>query len=89
MALGASRSDVLRLVLGRAATLAILGVVAGAVASLFTTKLVSDLLVNVTPLDRTVFLTVTVVLLTVSLIAALAPAARAASIDPVRSLRDG
>lgn len=88
MALGASRSDVLRLVLGRAATLAILGVVAGAIASLFTTKLVSDLLVNVTPLDRTVFLTVTIVLLTVSLIAALAPAARAASVDPVRSLRD-
>ena len=46
------------------------------------------LLVNETPLDRTVFLTVTIVLLTVSLIAALAPAARAASIDPVRSLRD-
>jgi ABC-type antimicrobial peptide transport system permease subunit len=88
MAFGASRSDILRLVLGRAAILAGLGVVSGTVASIFTTKLVADLLIRVAPLDRVVFLTVTVVLLAVSMSAALVPALRAASIDPVRSLRD-
>lgn len=88
MAFGASRSDILRLVLRRAAILADLGVVSGAVASLFTTKFVADLLINVAPLDRVVFLTVTVVLFGVSTSAALIPALRAASIDPVRSLRD-
>jgi len=88
MAFGASRSNILRLVLGRAAILAGVGVVSGIIVSLFTTKLVVDLLINVAPLDRTVFLIVTILLIGVSLIAALAPALRAASVDPVRSLRD-
>jgi len=88
MAFGASRSNILSLVLGRAAILAALGVASGAIVSLFTTKLVADLLINVAQLDRTVFLSVTIVLLTVSMIAALAPALRAAGVDPVRSLRE-
>jgi len=88
MAFGASRSDILRLVLLRAAILALLGVGLGMGASIFTTKLVADLLVNVPPLDRTVFLLVTSLLFAVSMLAALGPALRAASIDPMRSLRD-
>lgn len=88
MAFGASRSDILRLVLGRAAFLSALGAVAGVVASIFTTRFVADLLVNVAPLDRAVFVSVTVLLLAVSMAAALAPALRAACVDPVRSLRD-
>jgi len=88
MAFGASRSDILWLVLGRAAILAGLGIMLGALASTFSTKLVADLLINVKPLDRSVFLIVTLVLLALSLIAALGPALRAATIDPARSLRD-
>lgn len=88
MAFGASRSDILRLVLQRAARLALLGVGLGIAASIFTTKLVADLLINVPLLDRTVFLAVTLLLLCVSTLAALAPALRAANVDPVRSLRD-
>ena len=88
MAFGASRSDILRLVLQRAAILALLGVGLGIATSIFATKLVADLLVNVPLLDRTVFLAVTSLLFSVSILAALAPALRAARIDPMRSLRD-
>src|SRR4029077_4440661 len=63
MAFGASRSDILSLVLGRAAILAGLGVASGIIVSLLTTKLVGDLLINVEPLDRTVFLIVTILLI--------------------------
>jgi ABC-type lipoprotein release transport system permease subunit len=42
----------------------------------------------VAPLDRWVFITVTLVLFSVSLIAALAPALRAANVDPTRTLRE-
>jgi len=88
MAFGASRSDILRLVLQRAAILALLGVGLGISTSIFTTRLVADLLVNVPLLDRKVFFSVTSLLLSVSMLVALAPAVRAAGIDPMRSLRD-
>ena len=88
MALGASRSDILRLVLRRALILASLGIGIGAVSSLFAARLITDTLFNVAPLDESVFLTVTLVLAFVSLIAALAPALRAANVDPIRTLRE-
>ena len=88
MALGASRSDILRLVLRRALILASVGIGVGALASFFATRLITDLLFNVAPLDRSVFLTVTLVLMCVSMIAALAPALRAANVDPMHTLRE-
>jgi putative ABC transport system permease protein len=88
MAFGASRSDILRLVLRRAMILAGLGIVMGAVASIFAARFITDTLFEVEPLDRSVFLTVTLVLMFVSIIAALAPALRAASVDPMRTLRE-
>ncbi len=88
MAFGASRGDILRLVMERAAILSVLGVVLGVVASLFTTGFVADLLINVARLDRSVFVSVIVLLFAVSMAAALVPALRAACVDPVRSLRD-
>ncbi len=88
MALGASRSDVLAIVLRRALLLACLGIGAGALASTFATKLVGEFLFQVTPLDRSGFLLVTLVLALGSRIAARGPALRAANIDPMRTLRD-
>ena len=88
MALGASRYDVLRLVLRRALLLACLGVGMGGVASVFATRLVQDVLFRVEPLDRSVFLVVTLVLIFVSMIAALAPALRAARTQPMQTLRE-
>ena len=88
MALGASRSNVLRLVLRCGLTLACIGIGIGALTSIFATRLITDSLFKVAPLDRSVFLTVTLVLIFVSLTAALAPALRAANVDPMRTLRD-
>ncbi len=88
MALGASRSDLLWLVLTRALVLASLGIVLGGLASIYATRLITDALFNVTPLDWSVFMIVTLVLMLVSTIAALAPAVRAANVDPMRTLRE-
>jgi putative ABC transport system permease protein len=88
MALGASRGHVLGMVLRRAVILAVLGIGGGAFASVFASKLVAEFLFQVTPLDRSVFLVVTLMLAAVSLVAALVPAVRAANIDPMRTLRE-
>jgi putative ABC transport system permease protein len=88
IALGASRSEILGLVLRRALILASVGIGIGMFTSIFATRLISDTLFKVAPLDRSVFLTVTLVLIFVSIIAALAPALRAANVDPMRTLRE-
>ena len=88
MALGASRSDILGMVIRRALLLAALGIIAGVCVSIFATRLVTEALFQVSPLDRSIFLLVTLVLTLVSMIASLAPALRAANIDPMRTLRD-
>lgn len=88
MAFGASRFDILGMVLQRALGLGFLGIVAGAIASTLASRLVSDLLFGVQPFDPWTFLGVTLVLLAVSAAAALAPAIRAAWVDPMQSLRE-
>jgi predicted permease len=88
MALGASRSDVLQLVLWRGVTLACVGIGLGALASVFATRLITGTLFRVAPLDRSVFLIVTLVLMVVSMTAALVPALRAANVNPMRTLRE-
>ena len=88
IALGASRPDILGLVLRRALILACLGIAIGALSSVFAARLISNTLFQVAPLDRPVFLTVTLVLILVSLLAALIPALRAAQVDPIRTLRE-
>jgi len=88
MALGASRSNVLHLVLRRGLLVACGGTLLGALVSAFAADFMRGVLFNIEPLDGSVFLTVTIVLLVVSTVAALVPALRAASIDPMRTLRD-
>jgi ABC-type antimicrobial peptide transport system permease subunit len=88
MALGASRSDILAMVVRRALLLAALGIITGVCVSTFATRLVTQALFQVSPLDRSIFLIVTLILTLVSMIASLAPALRAANIDPMRTLRD-
>lgn len=88
MALGASRAHVLGMVLRRAAILAVLGIGGGTFASIFATRLLDGALFHVALLDRSVFLVVMMILIAVSMIAALVPALRAANIDPMRTLRD-
>jgi predicted permease len=88
IALGASRADILRMVLQRALMLSCIGITIGALISLLGTRLLTHALFGVSLLDRMVFLAVTVMLIFVSIIAALVPALRAANVDPMRRLRE-
>jgi putative ABC transport system permease protein len=87
MAIGAQRSDVLRLVLGEGARMAGLGIVIGIVASLAVTRLLSSLLFGITATDPLTFSTVALLLSLVALAAAYIPARRAMRVDPVTALR--
>ena len=87
MALGASRSDVLRLVLRRGLILSCAGIVAGATASFFAGRFLEGLLFKVSALNGFVLLAVTFVFFMVSMVSSLIPAVRAANVDPMRTLR--
>ena len=87
MALGANRSDVLLLVFRGGARLATIGVAIGIVSSIGLTRLMRQLLFDVSPTDPLVIAAVCVLLMVAALAACLVPARRAASIDPMRALR--
>jgi putative ABC transport system permease protein len=87
MALGAQRSDVVLLVLKKAALLLALGLVSGLVASWFATRAMQAFLFGVGRHDPMTILSVCALLAVSGLIAAIIPARRAASIDPMQALR--
>jgi len=88
MALGAPRQSVLRMVLRRGMVLATIGVVLGIAVSVALTKFLKGMLFGIRPLDPLTFVGVSAVLLLVCLLASSGPAHRAASLDPVKTLRD-
>jgi predicted permease len=87
MALGAPRADVLRLVLGQGAKMALAGVAAGAVCALGLMRLMRSQLFGVTAHDPLTFAGVSGVLLLVALAACCVPAWRAMRVDPLAALR--
>jgi ABC-type antimicrobial peptide transport system permease subunit len=87
MALGATREDVLRRILRSALMLTGAGIALGLAASLWLTRFLESLLYGVKPLDLTAFLGAVFVLLACALLAGWLPARRAASIDPMQTLR--
>ncbi len=87
MALGASHSNVLRLVVGEGMILALIGVGIGAVASFFLTRLLSTLLFGVSTTDPITFVAISLLLTGVSIVASLVPARRALRVDPMVALR--
>lgn len=87
MALGAEPGQVLREVLREGMLLVILGVVIGLAGAAFATRLLQTLLAGVSPHDPWALISVSLVLGAAALIANLAPARRAASLDPMRALR--
>ncbi|HKC86495.1 MAG TPA: ABC transporter permease, partial [Blastocatellia bacterium] len=88
MALGAGAADLLRLVVARGLRLTASGLLLGVGAALVLTRLMGDLLYQVSPRDPLTFAAAFVVLLIASLAACFAPAWRATRIDPVRALKD-
>jgi putative ABC transport system permease protein len=87
MALGASRSDVLRQVLRRGMTLVLVGEIAGTAVAVLMMQLVSGVLYGVSPQDPATFSLVVLALTMVALIACYIPARRATRIDPMVALR--
>jgi ABC-type antimicrobial peptide transport system permease subunit len=88
MALGTQRGDVLGLILRRGVVLAVAGVAIGLAASVVLTRQMSGMLYGIRPLDPLTLAVVSAILLTISIAASLAPAYRAAPVDPMRVLRD-
>jgi predicted permease len=86
MALGAQRSDVLRMVIGHAAKLMGIGAAIGLPIAFFTNSALRTLLYQVGPFDLPIFLIVTLILAGVALLASYIPALRAARADPVVAL---
>jgi predicted permease len=87
MALGATRRDVLRLVLTHALGIVAAGLVVGLLGAFGVTRVLQTFLFGVTPTDPLVFTAVTLLLLAVGLMAAWLPARRATRIDPWKALR--
>lgn len=87
MALGAQRSDVLRLILGHGMALAGFGIAIGVVLSLALTRLLSRFLFGVSSTDPWTFLAVSLLLAAVALLAGYIPGRRATKVDPMVALR--
>ena len=87
LALGAQRASVMRLVLGSAAKLGLIGCGIGAVAAVFATRLLRSMLFQVDPVDPVVIALAAGAILLLTLSASVAPARRAAAIEPVEALR--
>jgi putative ABC transport system permease protein len=88
MALGADRSEVLKLIVKQGMTPACLGVIVGLAIAFAATRLLSTLLFGVKAIDPVSFTVVAVVLTAVALLATYIPARRAMRIDPVIALRE-
>ena len=87
MAVGAQVADVRRLVLTEAGGLALAGAALGIGGAVVLTRRLQALLFETSPLDPTVFVAVSALLIGVSLLASWLPARRAARIDPMTALR--
>jgi putative ABC transport system permease protein len=88
LSLGATPSDVLRLVLRRAAVLIGAGTCLGLVGSALLVRFIAKLLFGTAPLDPLTFAAVPILLAAVALAASYIPARRATRIDPIVALRD-
>ncbi|HKQ78097.1 MAG TPA: ABC transporter permease [Blastocatellia bacterium] len=87
MALGGRRLDVLRLVVGQGMKMAMIGAVAGLIASLGLTRMMKGLLFGVNASDPLTFAAVALLLSMVALVACWVPARRATKVDPMVALR--
>jgi putative ABC transport system permease protein len=86
MALGAQRSDVLRMVIGHAVKLLGIGAAIGLPIAFLSNLVLRTLLYQVSPFDLSIFLAVTLILAAVALLASYIPAVRATRADPMLAL---
>lgn len=87
MALGAAPRDIQRLVLGRALTIAAVGVTIGLSAAWFASRRLTTFLYEVEPNDPSVLFATALLLFAVAIVASYIPARRAAHVDPLDTIR--
>ena len=87
MALGANRADLVRMLVSQGIVLASIGTALGIVAAIAIGHLLTRLLFGVKPSDPVTLISVTALLVAVTLVAALIPARRATTVDPIVALR--
>jgi predicted permease len=87
MALGAQRRDVMKLVLRQGIKLTLMGVAIGLFASAALTRLMTQLLFDVSASDPMTFAAIALILVVVAVVACFLPALRATKIDPMVALR--
>jgi ABC-type antimicrobial peptide transport system permease subunit len=87
MALGASAAHIIRITMSRLATLISVGVVIGAVVSLWTSRYLASLLYNVRPRDPVNLVSAVAVLIVAATLAAWAPLRAALRTDPASTIR--
>src|SRR5438105_4418774 len=88
MALGAQKSDILRLVVRQGMTLTLIGVIAGLAGAFALTRVIANLLFGVGASDPLTFIAISLLLIFVSLIACYLPARRAARLNPTVALAE-
>ena len=87
LALGATPTNLHRLVLTRGLTTAAIGIIAGTLAALGLTRFMQSLLFETTPYDPLVYVGVGAVMLAAAALACWLPARRATKVNPVEALR--
>src|SRR5213080_2465416 len=87
VALGAQRADVLQLILGQGVKLTLLGVAIGLTAAWGLTRLLVGLLFEVNATDPATFVSISLLLMSIALVACFLPARRALAVDPMVALR--
>ncbi|MBC7925088.1 MAG: ABC transporter permease, partial [Bryobacteraceae bacterium] len=87
LALGASRGDLIRLVLHQSLRIAAVGLLLGVGLAMVSSRLLQSMLYKVEPLDITTYALAAFVIACMAILAALLPSLRAAGVDPVQALR--
>jgi predicted permease len=87
IAMGAQRSDILRLAVGEGTRAVVIGVAAGLAGSAILTRFLQSMLFDVKPTDLFTYATIAGLLTVVALLACLVPAHRATRVDPLIALR--
>jgi putative ABC transport system permease protein len=86
-ALGATRSDLVFLVLRQGLMVTLAGILVGLIAAAWAGRSLSTLLYGITTFDPVTYVSVPIILVVVAVVACFAPALRAARLDPLRALR--
>ena len=86
-ALGATRPDILALIVGQGLRVALLGVLVGIAGALALTRFLANMLFGVAATDPLTFVAVSALIVTAALLACYLPARRAANVDPMFTLR--